>query len=137
MSLRNVLSWWDFIVKKEFRVTWGKVRLSWLAKRNSKFTNQIKPNICTIRLCSLLLKPQKTHKLNFACFHGNGTIPSCIAVSHFPRSLGLSEASNNGETKLQYWEQWKVIIWNDKNWVSEFCNKIMYLRTWKGTYIEH
>ena len=55
-----------------------------LMKPKSDLINLMKPKSDLIRPCSLLLKLKKVEKQNLHYVHGNRTVPSCFAVSHFP-----------------------------------------------------
>ena len=57
----------------------------WFTNYNLKTKKQINSKLYMITPWSLLLKPQKSHKQNLNHFHGHETIPSCVAVFHFPR----------------------------------------------------
>ena len=73
----------------------NKKNLRLIRQKNLKTINLVKSKLGMIRIWSLLLKLQKVHKENLACFHGNGTI-----LSHFEVSLCFpKKASKKWNTK--------------------------------------
>ena len=73
----------------------NKKNLRLIRQKNLKTINLVKSKLGMIRIWSLLLKLQKVHKENLACFHGNGTI-----LSHFEVSLCFpKKASKKRNTK--------------------------------------
>ena len=59
----------------------------WLITYNLKTINLVKPKLDVTRSWSILHKLQKIYKWNPNCFHGNKTILSGTASSHFRRWL--------------------------------------------------
>ena len=93
-------------------------KLFWLIIYNLKTKKWINPKLYMITTWPILLKLKNFDKKNLSHFHGNETIPSCVAAFHFSRWLEQSETGINREIKTPVMENTKNQHLNNKNWTN-------------------